>query len=312
MDSGLLIAGFLFALVILLGLLANYYADLSRKKKGVRDRIEKEAVPQSGEGPSADRTQQGFLIRMARRLGEGLKPKNETDVSKTRKRLMKAGYHGENDQIIFYGFKAATAVLLAALSVVLKFSVLKALPAPQFLMLLVLFTAGGFFLPDLYLYQRTAERKRRIFEGFPDALDLMVVFVEAGMGLDAAIKRVGDEISLRNKFLGDEFKLLSLELRVGKPRAEALRNMAMRTDVEDISGLVTLLIQTDKFGTRVAQALRVHSDAMRTKRYIRAEEMAAKLPVKLVFPLIFFIFPTLFVIIIGPAVIRIYRNFILH
>ncbi len=311
MDSGFLIAGFIFILVMLLGFLAFYYSDRAQKKKGIRERIEKETAPQN-DGSSAGRTPQGFFLRMASLLGEAVKPKKEVDVSKTKKRLMKAGYYGENDQMIFFGSKAFMAFLLAAFSVFLRFAVLKTLPAQQFLVLIVLFTAAGFYLPDLYLHQRTQERKRKIFEGFPDALDLMVVCVEAGMGLDAAIKRVGDEISLKNKVLGDEFKILSLELRVGKPRAEALRNLAMRTDLEDISGLVTLLVQTDKFGTRVAQALRVHSDAMRTKRYLRAEEMAAKLPVKMVFPLIFFIFPALFVTIIGPAVIRIYRNFLSH
>ncbi len=309
MDSSLLIAVFLFALVMLLGFLAFYYTDLFQKRKGVRERIEKEVSPQNNnDGAKANR----LFLRTVRRVGEALKPAQGAEASKTRKRLVKAGYSGENDQVIFYGSKVFAAVLLALLFVFVKFAVLKALPVQQFLFFVVLFAAAGFFLPDIYLYQKTEDRKRKIFEGFPDALDLMVVCVEAGMGLDAAIKRVGDEIAMKNKVLGDEFKMLSLELRVGKPRAEALRNMAMRTDLEDISGLVTLLIQTDKFGTRVAQALRVHSDAMRTKRYLRAEEMAAKLPVKMVFPLIFFIFPSIFVTILGPAVIRIYRNFIMH
>lgn len=312
MNSSLLIAGFIFALVMLLGFLAYYYSDLSRKKRSVRERIEKEVTPEKNEDSLEDRTPQGFLLRLVSRLGESLKPAKEADVTKARMRLIRAGFRGENGQVILYGFKAFMAVLLALFIVVLKFAVMKALPVQQFLMFLMLFAAAGFYLPDLYLHLRTEERKRKIFEGFPDALDLMVVCVEAGMGLDAAIKRVGDEIALQHKVLGEEFKILSLELRVGKPRAEALRNMAMRTDLEDISGLVTLLIQTDRFGTRVAQALRVHSDAMRTKRYLRAEEMAAKLPVKMVFPLILFIFPALFVTIIGPAVIRIYRNFLGH
>ena len=166
------------------------------------------------------------------------------------------------------------------------------------------------FSPDLYLRYKIASRKQQILEGFPDALDLMVVCVEAGMALDAAIKRVGDEMVHRNVALSEEFKLVALEVKAGKERAEALRNLSARTELEDVSSLVSLLIQTDQFGTKVGQALRVHSEAMRIKRYQRAEEMAAKVPVKIVFPLIFFIFPALFVTIIGPAAITIYRNFI--
>jgi len=165
----------------------------------------------------------------------------------------------------------------------------------------------GFYLPNLWLRLKIARRKEKIIKGFPDALDLMVVCVEAGVGLDAAIYRVGEEMKLSNKVLSEEFKLLSLELRAGKQRGEALRNLALRTDLEDVNSLMTLLIQTEKFGTSIAQALRVYSDSMRTKRYQRAEEMAAKLPVKLVFPLVFFIFPSLFIVILGPAAIRIVR-----
>jgi len=154
---------------------------------------------------------------------------------------------------------------------------------------------------------RVDKRKEKILKGFPDALDLMVVCLEVGTSLDAAIYRVGEEMKLGNKVLSEEFKLLSLELRAGKQRRDALRNLALRTDSEDVSTLVSLLIQTDKFGTSVAQALRVHSDSMRTKRYQRAEEVATKLPVKLLFPLILFFFPSLFVILLGPAVIQIIR-----
>jgi tight adherence protein C len=167
----------------------------------------------------------------------------------------------------------------------------------------------GFYLPDIWLKIRTANRKDKITRGFPDALDLLVVCVEAGMGLDAAINRVAEEISLSNKILSDELKVLNLELRAGKPRRDALQDLAVRTGLEDVSSLVTLLIQTDKFGTSIARALRVHSDSMRTARFQRAEELAAKLPVKLLIPLIFFIFPSLFVVIIGPAGIRIAKAF---
>jgi tight adherence protein C len=165
-------------------------------------------------------------------------------------------------------------------------------------------------LPDLWLMLRTSSRKTRIFEALPDALDLMVVCVEAGMGLDAAVTQVGEELKLTHRDLSEEFKLLNLELRAGKSREAALRNLAVRTGVEEVNSLVTLLVQTDRFGTSVAQALRVYSDSFRTKRFQKAEELAAKLPVKLVFPVVLFIFPSLFIIILGPAAISIYESFI--
>ncbi len=149
-------------------------------------------------------------------------------------------------------------------------------------------------------------------EGFPDALDLLAVCVEAGMGLDAAIKRVGEEMRLSNKVLSDEFGLLNLEMRAGKERKEAMRSMADRIDLEDVSSWVSLLIQTDKLGTSISQALRIQSDSLRTKRSQRLEEMAAKIPVKLLFPTIFCIFPSLFLVILGPAVIRILRMLAQH
>ncbi len=295
----------MFILIMLLGLLALYYANRYKSKKDIRERI-LETTPGNTEGPSKD-GKRGIFLKTVSRFGEAISPSSNASVSQTRKKLLTAGYYGNNDPLLFFGAKAFLALFFTACSVILKLAVVKALPAPYFLVLILVSLAAGFYLPDVYLYQRTEVRKRKIFEGFPDALDLMVVCVEAGMGLDAAIKRVGDEMALKNRVLSDEFKILSLELRVGKPRAEALRNLAMRTDLEEVSGLVALLLQTDKFGTRVAQALRVHSDAMRTKRYQRAEELASKLPVKIVIPLVCFIFPSLLVTIVGPAIIRIYR-----
>ncbi|MBW1745721.1 MAG: type II secretion system F family protein, partial [Deltaproteobacteria bacterium] len=155
----------------------------------------------------------------------------------------------------------------------------------------------GYLLPDIWLRMKTSARKNKISKGVPDLLDLLVVCVEAGMGLDSAIYRVAQEIKLSNKILGDELNILNLEIRAGKTREKALRNMADRIDLEDVRSLVTLLIQTEKFGTSIAQSLRVFSDSFRTKRYQKAEEIAAKLPVKLMLPLILFIFPSLFVAI---------------
>lgn len=133
--------------------------------------------------------------------------------------------------------------------------------------------------------------------------------MNAGMSLDAAISRVGEEITLSNKDLAEEFQLLNLELLAGKPRYDALKNLALRTDLEEIDMLTALLIQTDRFGTSIAQALMIHSDSMRTRKYQKAEEIAARLPVKLLFPLILFIFPAIFVVLLGPAAIKFLRTF---
>ncbi len=307
MDNNLFIASMIFVLVVLFGSLVFYYSNLYNNRKGIRDRIRNQIGSAHDEEVSGEHRWGGFPQRMVGRIGQAVKPKNEQEVSKLRKRFLRAGYHGENDAVVYFGSKVSLAFFLAAFSLILKFTVLKALPAQQFLSLILFSALAGFYLPDYYLYRITKEKKKKIFEGFPDALDLMVVCVEAGMGLDAAIKRVGDEMAFKNKTLSDEFKILSLELRAGKPRADALRNLAMRTDLEDVASLVTLLIQTDKFGTRVAQALRVHSDSMRTKRYQRAEEMAAKIPIKILFPLVLFILPALVLIMVGPGLIKFYR-----
>jgi tight adherence protein C len=183
----------------------------------------------------------------------------------------------------------------------------KALPMFLTVALVIGFSVAGSYLPNLWLSLKTSRRKEAILRGFPDALDLLVICVEAGMGLDAAIKRVGEEMRLSNKVLSDEFGLLNLEIRAGKDRKEALRSMADRINLEDVSSFVSLLIQTDRLGTSVSQAVRIQSDSSRTKRSQKLEEMAAKIPVKLLFPTIFCIFPSLFVVILGPAVIRIFK-----
>jgi tight adherence protein C len=162
----------------------------------------------------------------------------------------------------------------------------------------------GYLLPTMALKRIVARRQHRIRLGLADALDLMVVSVEAGLGLDQAILRVSDELAHAHPDLADELRLINLELRAGKGRADALRNLAERTGVDDISSLVAMLVQTDKFGTSVAQSLRVHSDTLRTKRRQRAEEAAAKTGVKMVFPLVFCIFPAIWVVTIGPAAIK--------
>jgi tight adherence protein C len=307
MTGGLLIAASTFVFVVLVGFLAFFFSELYDKKKNLRERIKKESAPDQNESESKDRRWMGILMRTTNKLGESLKPKSEATISQIRKKLLRAGYYAENNYIVFLGSRIISAFIFLTIFTTIKITILKTLPVQQILTLAIFSVIAGFYLPDYYLYRRIKDRKRKIFEGFPDALDLMVVCVEAGMGLDATIKRVGDEIVLKNRVLSEQFRMLSLELRAGKPRADALRNLALRTDLEDVSSLVTLLIQTERFGTRVAQALRVHSDAMRTKRYQRAEEVAAKLPVKILFPLVFFILPAQLITLLGPAVIKFYK-----
>ena len=243
-----------------------------------------------------------FLTTLLGLLGNIVRPK-PGEVSKLEKSFLQAGFR-RDISTIFFGAKVAMALLLPILFFFVKVSAFKAMPALQFTFATLALAMIGFYFPNVWISKRIAQRKDQIFKGFPDALDLMVVCVEAGTSLDAAITKVGDEMALGNKTLSNEFKLLSLELRAGKSRKEALQNLARRCNLDDINSLVTLLIQTDKFGTSVAQALRVYSDSMRTTRQQKAEEQAAKLPVKMIFPMIFFLFPALAVVVLGPGMIR--------
>jgi tight adherence protein C len=167
---------------------------------------------------------------------------------------------------------------------------------------------AGYLLPDMWLVWRVSRRQHRLRKGLPDALDLLVICVEAGLGLDQALLRVAEELRITHPELCEELQLVNLEMRVGKTRIEALRELAKRTGLDDIKALVSMLIQTERFGTSIAQSLRVHSDDLRMKRRQRAEEKAAKMSVKMVPVLVFFIFPALMVVILGPAVLQIMRQ----
>jgi tight adherence protein C len=167
---------------------------------------------------------------------------------------------------------------------------------------------AGYLLPDMWLTWRVRARQRLLRRALPDGLDLLVICVEAGLGLDQALMRVAQELNVAHPELSDELQLVNLEMRVGKTRLDAMRELARRTGLDDIKALVSMLIQTERFGTSVAQSLRVHSDDLRMKRRQRAEEMAAKTTVKMVPALVFFIFPALMVVILGPAIIAIMRQ----
>jgi len=298
----ILVFGAILAFILGIFYHAEYRQGRWKLIKRVKEQLGEEIRIEKNAGGSSFKNE---ILGMIGSLGKKVKPKDEEGLSHLRKSLSRAGYRRENAPVIFFGVKALLAIVFALGFFFLKVFSLITMTSLQSMLFFVMFALIGFYLPHLWLKWKIARRREEIIKGFPEALDLMVVCVEAGTGLDASITRVGEEMRLSNRVLSDEFRLLSLELRAGKPREEALRNLAVRTDSEDVTSLVTLLIQTEKFGTNIAQTLRVYSDSMRTKRYQRAQEVAAKLPVKLVFPMIFFILPSLFVAIVGPAVIRI-------
>ncbi len=231
-----------------------------------------------------------------------LLPASTKQLSHTRRLMVRAGYRRQEAVTAMFGAK----ILLPAglLSLVYFTKIYTYNPT------LILVGAGivGYLLPELWLTWRVKKRQHRLRLALPDVLDLLVICVEAGLGLDQAILRVSQELKLAHPELSEELQLVNLEMRAGKTRLEALREFASRTGVDDIKALVAMLIQTDRFGTSVARSLRVHSDSLRIKRRQRAEEMAAKATVKMVPPLVFFIFPALFIVILGPAVIAVARQ----
>jgi len=222
-------------------------------------------------------------------------PLSPAEANKSRGWLMQAGYREARYETIYFGLRVFCA-LLGLLVVVSATGV----DSPY---LLVGIPALGFLLPRFVLKRMIRERQRRIRVGLADALDLTVICVEAGLSLDQALARVGQDLRYAHPDLSDEFYLVNLEMRAGKPRPEALRNLAERTGVDDIRALVGVLIQTDRFGTSVAQALRVHSDSLRTERRQRAEEQAAKTTIKMIPALVIFVLPSMFFVTLGPAVI---------
>lgn len=278
----------------------------------VRRRLSEIAGEHEASQKGESRHEGSFNIHWTQPIAKAVLPKEDWKRSRLKSRLVRAGYRQERALHIFLASKVllgfAVPILLA-----MPMLILGKLPSMQPSMsvsLLVLSALIGYYLPDAYLERVSRERQLRFTEGFPDAMDMLVVCVEAGLGLDAAIQRVGREIDVAHPELADELTLVSLELRAGKSREEALRSLGERTGVEAVQSLASLLIQAEHFGTSIASALREHAEEMRTLRMQKAREKAAKLPVKMVFPILFFIFPALFLVILGPALVRIYAGFI--
>ena len=237
---------------------------------------------------------------MVERL-EGVLPKSQAEVSVIQQRLIRAGYRGESAIKIFYGVKILVPVALFLLAAVIGRN------SNFFLYIAAL--GIGFLVPDFWLGNRIKSRQKRIRLGLPDALDMMVVCVEAGLGVDQATSRTAHELRLAQPVICDELGIIVLEQHAGRPRSEAWKHFADRTDVDSVRNLVTVLVQSEQFGTSIAKTLRVHSDTLRTQRRQRVEEQAAKTTIKLIFPLVLFIFPSLFLVTLGPALIIITDSF---
>jgi tight adherence protein C len=247
-----------------------------------------------------------MLEKASPALSKPLQPTSEAEISKLKMRLTNAGFRGESASSIFLGFKFTGLVV----GLFLGGGVMTSLNGinRQSMMMSISIAGVLFYIPEIVVGICGMRRKDSIFLALPDALDLMVVCVEAGLGLDQAMRRVSDEMKRTYPILCEEFSLSNFQMQMGRPRAEVLHDLGMRTGVADLRSLAAVLIQADKFGSSVAQALRTQSDSMRMRRRQLAEEKAAKTAVKLIFPLVIFIFPGIFVVLVGPAAITMVRQ----
>jgi tight adherence protein C len=235
---------------------------------------------------------------------EKVLPRSVGEVSVIRQRLIRAGYRKSGAVRLFYGLKVLTPLFLVAVA-----TLTRAYDYFGAFFVYAIALAIGFLLPDFVLGSRIKNRQLNIRLGLPDALDLMVICIESGMGLDQTVQRVAEELTVSRPEITEEFAMVNLEQRAGRPRAEAWKDLAERTDVDAVRAMVATLVQADQYGSSVARALRVHSETLRTRRRQQVEEEAAKTAVKLVFPLVFFIFPALFVVVAGPAFIKVMEGF---
>lgn len=303
----ILLIGLSTFVAISLGLLGVYWL-LYKPQSAATERLRRMGATKGLSGPSAqavlmpdDRPATDIAQRLAEPLNK-LLPPSAMEAKKLQKQLMHAGYRSAEAPIIY---RALQLISMAGFPLIIAgVCAFTARPLANAMIYIIIAFVAGFFLPRYFLGRMMKKRQRLIRWGLADALDLMVVSVEAGLGLNAAMLKVSSELRDVHPPVADEFELANLEIRVGRERDEALRNLAERTGVDDLHSLVAMLIQTDKFGTSIAKGLRIFSDSLRTKRRQRAEQEAQKAAVKLLFPLACFLFPTLFIAILGPAALN--------
>jgi tight adherence protein C len=297
MDVAVISLAALIGVFAFAGILALSYT-MAGRMSALDERVR--SIRAEFQGPAGGEWRDRFdrSVRVVRRLGRMI-PRSPAEMSRQQRKLVQAGFRSKDAAVLFIGAQVGTALLLLA-----AFAASGRLLGNP-LLYGVLSAFLGAALPDLWLNWAIRRRQERIQLALPDALDLQVVCVEAGLGLDQSLRRIAQELVGTHRELSEELQLLGLELNAGKARAEALRDLARRTEVEDLKSLVAVLIQTDRFGTGIADSLRVFSDSLRTKRRQRAEEFAAKMGVKMIPPLFLFILPATFVVVVGPAVVGI-------
>jgi tight adherence protein C len=293
------ISTFLLALALIVGVY-GIYVSLVRERDPVALRLRDLRTRALATRPAPDAERPSFLLQILATLG-GYLPANDSKES-LQSGLVRAGIRDASAPTVFLGVK----LVMAIGGVVGWIAIHSVLGRPLESALFGALAAGaiGFYVPTIWLYLKGEARRGQVQRALPDTLDLLVVCVESGLGLNAAIERVGHEIALASPALSDEMLMVNQEVRTGLSRGEALRRLARRTGVEDVYALTALLVQADRLGTSVAQSLRAHAESMRTKRRQRAEQMARKAGIKLAFPLVFLIFPALLVVILGPAAIQ--------
>jgi tight adherence protein C len=291
----------------------SFLSVVSQRNSRTQERLERHSRPASlaeieVPGKQSREERMTGLKKAFEDLGAILKPKTDLEVSAVRIRLANAGFRSESAAAIYQGLRFGSLITFSAIGIILYLWLKKEPPfGPRYLWV-VLYVCFGLYLPNIVLWYLRSQRQQAIFLTLPDALDLLVVCVESGLGLDAAMRKVTDEMKDHAKVLCEEFALANFQLQMGRPRREVLHDLGVRTGVDDVRSLAAILIQADRFGSSIAQALRVQSDSMRTRRKQIAEEKAAKTAVQLIFPLVLFIFPGIFVVLVGPAAISIMQS----
>ncbi len=303
---------FIIPLLVFVGFVGAVWGLLSmisNRNSRAQERLARLSRPQSladidDKMPKKERFQ--GVVETAKALSGPLMPHTELEQSALKTKLANAGFRSDSAVAVYLGLRFGSLVFFFAVSL------LYALPKYGLtlagLKWVVIFSGIGFYLPNIILWWIRSKRQQQIFLTLPDALDLLVVCVESGLGLDAAMRKVCEEMKDHAKIICEEFALANFQLQMGRPRREVLHDLGVRTGVDDVRSLAAILIQADRFGSSIAQALRVQSDSMRTRRKQIAEEKAAKTAVQLIFPLVLFIFPGIFVVLVGPAAISIMQT----